>query len=174
MLNLNKFELVSCASAFVSFVLKSREIDKTKIDEIILFGSVARGDFTEKSDVDIFVNTKNEEIEKIRDRLQASLDTVAQQLKENEFQEDLLKSANRPRIIHSTIMRFTKTPDDWENFESEWQTIINNFISHNPDSPLLQECLDVSSIHVVVEKLPYMQRSTKFAAPLEVLNVNLQ
>ena len=117
---------------------------------------------------------ENEEIEKIRDRLQASLDTVAQQLKENEFQEDLLKSANRPRIIHSTIMRFTKTPDDWENFESEWQTIINNFISRNPDSPLLQECLDVSSIHVVVEKLPYMQRSTKFAAPLEVLNVNLQ
>lgn len=71
MLNLNKFELVSCASAFVSFVLKSREIDKTKIDEIILFGSVARGDFTEKSDVDIFVNTKNEEIEKIIKRLLA-------------------------------------------------------------------------------------------------------
>jgi len=70
-LNLNKFELVSCASAFVSFVLKSREIDKTKIDEIILFGSVARGDFTEKSDVDIFVNTKNEEIEKIIKRLLA-------------------------------------------------------------------------------------------------------
>lgn len=69
MLKLNKFDLVSCASSFVSFILKSREVDKTKIDEIILFGSVARGDFTEKSDIDIFVNTKNEKIESILTRL---------------------------------------------------------------------------------------------------------
>ena len=65
MLRLNKFYLVSYASGFVSFILKSRELDKTKLEEIILFGSVARGDFTEKSDIDLFVNTKNEEIERI-------------------------------------------------------------------------------------------------------------
>ena len=48
--------LESYASAFVSFVLP-----KIDVEEIILFGSVARGEATEKSDVDLFFNTKENE-----------------------------------------------------------------------------------------------------------------
>lgn len=47
--------LISYSESFVSFLLDSR-ISK-KIDRIILFGSVARGDFDRESDIDIFVDT---------------------------------------------------------------------------------------------------------------------
>ncbi len=49
-------ELIAYASAFVSFVLP-----KAEVNEIILFGSAARGEASKESDVDIFFNTtKNE------------------------------------------------------------------------------------------------------------------
>ncbi|MBI2631973.1 nucleotidyltransferase domain-containing protein [Candidatus Pacearchaeota archaeon] len=51
-------QLVAYASAFVSFVLQ-----KIDIEDIILFGSVARGEATEKSDIDIFFNVKRNEKE---------------------------------------------------------------------------------------------------------------
>jgi predicted nucleotidyltransferase len=70
-LKLNKFDLVSYASSFVSFVLKSGELDKSHLEDIILFGSVARGDFGSKSDIDLFVNTENEKIENILNKLLA-------------------------------------------------------------------------------------------------------
>lgn len=47
--------LIAYASNFVSFLL-DRDISK-KINKIILFGSVARGDFNEESDIDIFIDT---------------------------------------------------------------------------------------------------------------------
>lgn len=54
-------ELVSYALAFASFLLQS-DVAK-KIDRIILFGSVSRGDFNKESDIDIFVDSL-EDIEK--------------------------------------------------------------------------------------------------------------
>lgn len=58
MLKLNKTDLISYASAFVSFILKS--LRDFNIKEIILFGSIARGDFDKKSDIDIFINIQND------------------------------------------------------------------------------------------------------------------
>ncbi|MEK6878092.1 MAG: nucleotidyltransferase domain-containing protein [Nanoarchaeota archaeon] len=55
MKNLNFKELAAYASAFVSFVLP-----KVDVEEIILFGSVARGEAGKESDIDLFFNTKNE------------------------------------------------------------------------------------------------------------------
>ncbi len=52
---MNRYELISCAMDFSSFLLKSG-IAKD-IRNIILFGSVARGDFDSESDIDIFVDT---------------------------------------------------------------------------------------------------------------------
>ncbi len=54
------------AMSFASFLLDSKIADK--INKIILFGSVARGDFDEESDVDLFVDT-HEDIEKEVDKL---------------------------------------------------------------------------------------------------------
>lgn len=51
-------EIISYASAFISFVLP-----KIEVEEIILFGSVARGEATKESDIDLFFNVKNNETE---------------------------------------------------------------------------------------------------------------
>jgi predicted nucleotidyltransferase len=55
---MNKNELVAYAMDFSSFLLKS-EIG-ADINKIILFGSVARGDFDTESDIDVFIDTEKE------------------------------------------------------------------------------------------------------------------
>lgn len=56
MKNLNYKDLIAYASAFVSFALP-----KVDVDEIILFGSVARNEADEKSDIDLFFDLKKDE-----------------------------------------------------------------------------------------------------------------
>lgn len=53
--------LISYAADFVSYMLSSKDIEGHKIRSIILYGSVARGDFTKESDIDIFVDCENPE-----------------------------------------------------------------------------------------------------------------
>ncbi|MFH1774947.1 MAG: nucleotidyltransferase domain-containing protein [Methanobacteriota archaeon] len=63
---MNKFDLISYGMDFCSFLLRSDV--GNRIDKVILFGSVVRGDFDEESDVDIFVDTKykiEKEVEKV-------------------------------------------------------------------------------------------------------------
>jgi len=55
---LNKTDLIAYGGAFVFFMLKA--LEKFEIREIILFGSVARGGFDNSSDVDIFIDIRNE------------------------------------------------------------------------------------------------------------------
>ena len=50
---LKKNELIAYTQSFVSFFLERVDIP---IKEIILFGSVARGDFDENSDIDLFID----------------------------------------------------------------------------------------------------------------------
>ena len=50
---MKKSELIAYAASFVSFAL---DRIKTPVKEIILFGSVARGDFDSGSDLDLFFN----------------------------------------------------------------------------------------------------------------------
>ena len=60
--------LIAYAMSFISFLLDTAKI-KDSIVRIILFGSVARGDFTKESDIDIFIDTQEnikEEVEKTR------------------------------------------------------------------------------------------------------------
>ena len=64
-------ELISKALMFAGFL-----IDKVpKIDSILLFGSVARGDFDKESDIDIFVETdeEKENIQKILNLFNSSM-----------------------------------------------------------------------------------------------------
>src|SRR3989344_3480075 len=67
MKDLNYKELIAYASAFVSVILP-----KIEVDEIILFGSVVRDEATEKSDIDLFFNTKENE-EKIKQIIKQEL-----------------------------------------------------------------------------------------------------
>ena len=51
-------ELISYAAGFASFLLSSEIADR--IERIILFGSVASGSFDEESDIDIFVDSRED------------------------------------------------------------------------------------------------------------------
>ncbi len=64
-------KLVPYAMSFASFFMSSlSEADQGNIKDIILYGSAARGDFREDSDVDIFVNVyKQGSIEKKVERI---------------------------------------------------------------------------------------------------------
>jgi len=64
-LKLRKNELIAYAGSFVSFVLDRL---KYNIKEIILFGSVARGDFSKDSDVDLFFDILDEKKTKLIER----------------------------------------------------------------------------------------------------------
>ena len=63
-----KEKLIAYANDFVSFVLSDKELF-SKIKSIILFGSTARGDFTEESDIDLFIDTDEDIKQKINSRL---------------------------------------------------------------------------------------------------------
>lgn len=52
-------QLMGYALDFTSYLVSQLE----DIDRAILFGSVARGDYDEKSDVDMFIDTKNKKLE---------------------------------------------------------------------------------------------------------------
>lgn len=52
---------ISYAQAFVSFLFRTPGLDAGKIRSVYLFGSVARGDFDESSDVDVFLDTGKDE-----------------------------------------------------------------------------------------------------------------
>jgi len=57
----SKYDYESYALAFVSFVLPKLK----NMEEIILFGSVARNEADEKNDIDLFFNTKHQENEEV-------------------------------------------------------------------------------------------------------------
>lgn len=54
---MNRQILIAYAQAFVSFLFRTPGIKSSGIKSVFLFGSVARGDFDEESDIDIFINT---------------------------------------------------------------------------------------------------------------------
>jgi len=60
---LKKNELIAFASSYASFVLERMN----NIQEIILFGSVARGDFDKDSDIDVFIDLGKEDIKSEKD-----------------------------------------------------------------------------------------------------------
>ena len=61
-------ELFSYVYDFISQLIENQEIFD-KVRRIILFGSVARGNFTPKSDIDLFIDIKSLDEEKEVDRL---------------------------------------------------------------------------------------------------------
>ena len=97
-------ELISYAMDWASFLMQNlKELDKIK--SIILFGSVARGEATNKSDIDIFVDVfaENKILEK----------------KINKFKEDFFKSTKFRDYwslfgIKNEINIFVGKLEDWK------------------------------------------------------------
>ncbi len=59
---MNQDTLIAYALDFSSFLIDTAKVTD-KIKRIMLFGSVARGDFTKESDIDLFIDTDEESIE---------------------------------------------------------------------------------------------------------------
>jgi len=57
------YKLLAYALDFVSFLFEHLGKDSDKIKQVILFGSVARGEADKKSDVDLFFDVITEEVE---------------------------------------------------------------------------------------------------------------
>ncbi|MBI2507517.1 nucleotidyltransferase domain-containing protein [Candidatus Woesearchaeota archaeon] len=57
------YKLISYAQDFASFLLQNLGSDMQKVKQIILFGSVARGEADKDSDIDIFVDLLDEKLE---------------------------------------------------------------------------------------------------------------
>ena len=55
--------LKSYSSTFVAYLISNLTYELEEINAIILYGSVAKGEATSKSDVDIFVDTKSKKVE---------------------------------------------------------------------------------------------------------------
>ncbi|MBU0930050.1 MAG: nucleotidyltransferase domain-containing protein [Nanoarchaeota archaeon] len=71
------YKLISYGLDFTSFLLQNLGEENRKIKQIILFGSVARGEASENSDIDIFIDVLDEKlaekIEKIEERFYDSI-----------------------------------------------------------------------------------------------------
>jgi predicted nucleotidyltransferase len=103
-------ELIAYSLDFASYlILKLKNIDR-----IILYGSVARNDFDEKSDVDLFVDTK----EKINKKLDLVLDKY---YKTRKFKEWQLKGIERDISCISGEL----DSDEWKDLK---RSIINTGI----------------------------------------------
>lgn len=62
---IQKNDLIAYAESFLSFLITDEVFRKNHVKEIVLFGSVARGDFDENSDIDLFINIFDANDEKI-------------------------------------------------------------------------------------------------------------
>lgn len=102
---MNKYELIAYSMDFCSFLLKS-ETGKD-IDKIILFGSVARGDFDSESDIDIFIDT-----EKAKET-EASVKKIQKAFEKSEtYEKWKLKGVKNP--ISAKIGKL----EEWELYRS--------------------------------------------------------
>ncbi len=70
MKKLSKDELVAYTYAYLSYLFR---IKTHPINRIFLFGSVARGDFDENSDVDIFIDTEQKNEKKLKKNAERAL-----------------------------------------------------------------------------------------------------
>ena len=71
------YKLLAYAQDFSSFLMQSLNNDAGKITQIILFGSVSRGEESKNSDVDIFVDVIDETLEsKVADMVEKFYDST--------------------------------------------------------------------------------------------------
>jgi predicted nucleotidyltransferase len=68
---LNREILIGYVYSWISFLF--REPNLPKINGIYLFGSVARGEFDEKSDIDVFIDVESKDVEKMKKVCERSL-----------------------------------------------------------------------------------------------------
>ena len=132
-------ELLSYAMDFASYLIS--KIRDGKINKIILHGSVARGDFDEESDIDLFIDANNgmsANVEKVKQDYIKTQKFKEWQLKgiENEFSiisggldSDKWKGLKRA-IMNTGIILYGKYKAEAENIK---QCVLFSFENIRPD-----------------------------------------
>jgi len=105
-------KLVALAVDFVSFLLENIEIEK--IDRIILFGSTARDEASEESDIDIFIDTK------------ADIKSNVEKIKESFLRSKRFEDYWKLKGVDNDIRIITGELDKWTDLHS---SIISNGIT---------------------------------------------
>ncbi|MBS3081740.1 nucleotidyltransferase domain-containing protein [Candidatus Pacearchaeota archaeon] len=97
-------ELLSYTIDFVSYLIS--KIEDGKINKIILHGSVARGDFDEESDIDLFIDTNS--------RMSANVEKIKQDyVKTHKFKEWQLKGIEK----EFSIIAGKLDGDEWKSLK---------------------------------------------------------
>jgi predicted nucleotidyltransferase len=109
--------LISYAEDFVSYLIAAvneKYIEKGEIRNIILYGSVVRGDYADKSDIDIFVDLPEP------DELKADIGHIVKGFYDSVWFEKWKKLG-----IKNSISVLVGNLDDWEDLK---RSIISNSI----------------------------------------------
>ncbi|MBI3034927.1 nucleotidyltransferase domain-containing protein [Candidatus Woesearchaeota archaeon] len=99
---MKKNELISYAMSFAEFLIKDNDAFKN-ISKIILFGSVARGDFDKESDIDIFIETN------LQDK------TIQKQL--DLFNQSKIKEIHNLKGIRNDIVLKVGSLEQWKGLK---------------------------------------------------------
>ncbi len=160
-------ELISYAMDFASFLIQNLK-DKEKIKSVILFGSVARGEGSKKSDVDIFVDVflKSKTLEK-----------SILEIKESFFDSIKFKDYWEPLGIDNEINVIVGKLDNWKLKDSMLGSSIILYEKYSPKLDdgknkviLFWDAIKNSSRRVMLNKklLGYSHYGKKYKGLLEI------
>jgi len=122
-----KSELISYAIDFVSFLMQKIK-ERSKIKQIILFGSVAREEANEKSDVDIFIDLIREN---------KSLENKIKKILDNFKESTKFKNYWKPLGIENEIRPIIGKLENWKDLQSS--IIANGIILYSKFKPEIKE-----------------------------------
>ncbi|MDO8740993.1 MAG: nucleotidyltransferase domain-containing protein [Candidatus Woesearchaeota archaeon] len=109
-------DLVSYAYDFISYLSLQPFFRKYALNKIILFGSVARGDFTKKSDIDIFIDVLSTN----------KIDLFTREIEKTKtsfFESERMKKWNRLNISNNFNVVVGSLKDEkWSDLRKSMQT----------------------------------------------------
>lgn len=104
-----KYDLLAYSMDFASFLVMKLGDEADKIKAIVLFGSVARGEATEKSDIDIFVEVFSDE---------KGLSAKADRIKEDFYKSVKFTKFYKLMNIANDIKPIIGRLDEWRDLEA--------------------------------------------------------
>ena len=122
-----KSELISYAIDFVSFLMQKIK-EKSEIKQITLFGSVAREEANEKSDVDIFIDLIKEN---------KSLENKIKKMLDNFKESTKFKNYWKPLGIENEIRPIIGKLENWKDLQSS--IVANGIILYGKFKPEIKE-----------------------------------
>ena len=119
---MDQSKILAYASTFVTYLIRTLQENIKQIDTIFLYGSVAKGEASVESDVDIFIDTKNQKVasvvEEIADKFLDSREAALYKIEGigNEINVKV-GELQRWKDLHHSIMNSGITL--WQKYKAE-------------------------------------------------------